>query len=77
MAIFDKAFGKRPGITGSEKLTELAGHWFGGEAQKAIVAAKAPESGRCVRILAPHLLFILFEGKIMIKHLLRYMKSHV
>ena len=34
MAQFDKAFGKRDGITGSEKLTELAGHWFGGEAPK-------------------------------------------
>ena len=38
------AFGKRDGITGSEKLTELAGHWFGGEAQKAIAAAKATNS---------------------------------
>ena len=38
---FDKAFEKKPGITGSEKLTELAGHWFGGEVQKAIAAAEA------------------------------------
>ena len=44
MCQFDKAFGKKDGITGSEKLTELAGHWFGGEVQKAIAAAKATDS---------------------------------
>ncbi|MEE3023244.1 MAG: hypothetical protein VX367_11695 [SAR324 cluster bacterium] len=43
MRAFDKAFGKKLGITGSEKMTELAGHWFGGEAQKAIAAAEATE----------------------------------
>ena len=44
MCQFDKAFGKKDGITGSEKLTELAGHWFSGEAQKAIAAAKATDN---------------------------------
>ena len=44
MSQFDKAFGKRDNITGSEKLMESAGHWFGGEAQKAIAAAKATDS---------------------------------
>ena len=44
MCQFDKAFGKKDGITGSEKLMELAGHWFGGGAQKANAAAKATNS---------------------------------
>ena len=40
MNSFDSAFGGVEGISGNEKVTELAGHWFAGAARKAINAAK-------------------------------------
>ena len=40
MNAFDSAFGFIEGISGNEKITELAGHWFAGAARKAINAAK-------------------------------------
>ena len=40
MNSFDSAFGCVEGISGNEKVTELAGHWFAGAARKAINAAK-------------------------------------
>ena len=40
MNSFDSAFGCVEGISGNEKVTELAGHWFAGAAKKAINAAK-------------------------------------